>query len=129
MMLKSISTHVCRAGAAMQQAKPIVERATVAAAVEEHPADPYPGPSASGKIVIYGQPTSRVCKVLWMCSEVGLEYDHVLGFPFRLQPWALALNPKGALSSPSPYSFTQVHALKIIFPGAGSRRRGGPFRP
>ena len=45
----------------------------------EHPSDPYPGPSAPGKITVYGQPTSRVCKVLWLCKEIGLEYDQVSG--------------------------------------------------
>jgi len=57
--------------------------------------DPNPGPVAAGRIVIYGQPTSRVCKVMWMCGELGLSFDQFEGFAFRNDDWALELNPKG----------------------------------
>eukprot|EP01045_Picozoa_sp_COSAG04_P003658 COSAG04_NODE_150_length_22521_cov_10.008385_18_plen_82_part_01 len=41
------------------------------AADSEYPdGDPAPGPGPDGALVVYGIPTSRVCKVLWMCAEV-----------------------------------------------------------
>lgn len=59
--------------------------------------DPFPGPSPAGKIVIYGQPTSRVQKVLWMCEEVGVPYEQVVMMAERFQPWYDALNPKNTV--------------------------------
>jgi len=62
-------------------------------------ADPRPSPQ-SGKITLYGIPTSRVCKVLMAAEEAGVDVDQV---PMQLvpqhirQPWFLALNPKATL--------------------------------
>ena len=44
-----------------------------------HRSDPAPGTGPPGTIMIYGQPTSRVMKVLWMCAECGIDYEHFVG--------------------------------------------------
>jgi glutathione S-transferase len=89
--LARFSRHVSAAPAA-------VARSATATVISEHLADPYPAGSVpAGTIVIYGQPTSRVVKVLWMCAELGLSWVQVTGFAFRNEPWALALNPKGTV--------------------------------
>lgn len=59
--------------------------------------DPSPGPPTAGTITIYGQPTSRVCKVMWVCAELGVPFEQHSGFAFRNDDWALALNPKGTV--------------------------------
>ena len=36
-------------------------------------------------------------QVMWVCAEVGVEFEQHHGFAFRNDPWALALNPKGTV--------------------------------
>ena len=68
------------------------------AAESEFTGDPFPaGRVPAGTIAIYGQPTSRVVKVIWMCAELDLPWEQATGFAFRKEPWALALNPKGTV--------------------------------
>ena len=44
--------------------------------------DPAPGPPPPGTITIYGQPTSRVCKVMWVCAELDVPFSqHRSVFP------------------------------------------------
>ena len=56
--------------------------------------DPYPDGSAEGRVAVYGNPTSRVCKVLWVCDELGVAVDHVPLWEERKSEWFTALNPK-----------------------------------
>lgn len=58
-------------------------------------ADPHPH-GVPGKMVLYGAPTSRVQKIMWMASECGLPFEQVKSPPATLsqQKWYLELNPK-----------------------------------
>jgi glutathione S-transferase len=72
-------------------------RATASMAAAEPTSDPYPSGGPPGRIVIYGNPTSRVCKVLWVCAELGLSVDSVPVWAERKSDWFTALNPKQAV--------------------------------
>ena len=50
----------------------------------------------SGKLVVYGQSTSRVNKVLWAAAEAGLEVEQVKIPTRQLQKeqWYYDINPK-----------------------------------
>lgn len=34
---------------------------------------------------------------MWVCAELGVEFEQHNGFAFRNDPWALELNPKGTV--------------------------------
>ena len=55
--------------------------------------DPFPA-GVPGKVVIYGNPTSRVTKVLWAAAELSVPVEHVPVWDERKSPWFLAINPK-----------------------------------
>ena len=59
--------------------------------------DPYPEGAPPGHIVLYGNPTSRVCKVLWVCAELGVPVISVPVWEQRKEPWFTRLNPKQAV--------------------------------
>jgi glutathione S-transferase len=58
--------------------------------------DPFPSPSP-GQLIVYGIPTSRVVKALWIAEECKQHIELVRLFKERNFPWALALNPKGTV--------------------------------
>mmetsp|Transcript_26838 Transcript_26838/g.72391 ORF Transcript_26838/g.72391 Transcript_26838/m.72391 type:complete len:112 (+) Transcript_26838:73-408(+) len=51
------------------------------------------------RVVVYGIPTSRVCKVLWALGEVGVPCERVGKTPMELKqdPEYMAMNPKGTV--------------------------------
>eukprot|EP00427_Karlodinium_veneficum_P016795 CAMPEP_0169149980 /NCGR_PEP_ID=MMETSP1015-20121227/49879_1 /TAXON_ID=342587 /ORGANISM="Karlodinium micrum, Strain CCMP2283" /LENGTH=263 /DNA_ID=CAMNT_0009218963 /DNA_START=34 /DNA_END=825 /DNA_ORIENTATION=- len=57
--------------------------------------DPHPH-GIPGKMVLYGAPTSRVQKVMWIAAECGLPFEQVKSPPgtLSLHEWYLGLNPK-----------------------------------
>ena len=59
--------------------------------------DPWPYGSAEGRVVLYGNPTSRVCKVLWVCAELSVPVDHVPVWDERKSDWYTSINPKQAV--------------------------------
>jgi glutathione S-transferase len=61
-------------------------------------ADPFPVPNP-GQLIVYGIPTSRVVKTLWIAAECNQKVERVPMFQERHLPWALALNPKGTVPS------------------------------
>ena len=65
-------------------------------AARGHGRDPYA--AGSKGLVIYGPPTSRVCKVRWAAAEAQQSFETVPDmFPERRSPWYLELNPKGTV--------------------------------
>ncbi len=67
-------------------------------------------------LTIYGSPRSRTMRVLWMVTELGLEYTHVpLEFddPALKQPDFLALNPAGAIPTIVDDGFALSESLAI----------------
>lgn len=64
--------------------------------MQEPTSDPYPD-GVQGKIVLYGNPTSRVCKVLWVCAELDVPVEAVPVWNERKSDWFTAINPKQAV--------------------------------
>ena len=67
-------------------------------------------------LVIYGSPRSRTLRVLWMATELGLEYEHIpLAFddPALKQPAFLRINPAGAIPAIIDDGFALAESLAI----------------
>ena len=80
---------------AERRVRQLTAQLTVAATVD---ADPFPDPKP-GQLVVYGIPTSRVVKTLWIAAECNQKVERVPMFKERHLPWAMALNPKGTVPS------------------------------
>ena len=39
----------------------------------------------------------RFAQVMWVCAELGVDFEQHHGFAFRNDPWARKLNPKGTV--------------------------------
>jgi glutathione S-transferase len=67
-------------------------------------------------LTIYGSPRSRTMRVLWMATELQLDFEHV---PYEFddsalkQPAFLALNPAGAIPTIVDDGFAQSESLAI----------------
>lgn len=82
-------------------------------------------------LTIYGSPRSRTMRVLWMATELGLEYTHVPhGFddPVLKQPEFLALNPAGAIPTIVDDGFPLSESLAINLYLSKKYGRGEPTR-
>jgi hypothetical protein len=65
----------------MKRLERLSAHVVTSAVASEFESDPFPkGMVPAGTIAIYGQPTSRVVKVLWLCGELGLPYEQVSYF-------------------------------------------------
>ena len=80
-------------------------------------------------LTIYGSPRSRTMRVLWMASELGLEYTHgPLEFddPALKRPDFIALNPAGAIPTIVDDGFSLSESLAINLYLAKKHRGRGP---
>jgi glutathione S-transferase len=67
-------------------------------------------------LTIYGSPRSRTMRVLWMATELGLEYTHIpLAFDDRRlkEPDFLRINPAGAVPAIMDDGFALAESLAI----------------
>jgi glutathione S-transferase len=67
-------------------------------------------------LVIYGSPRSRTQRVLWMATELGLEFQHVplaADDPALKQPEFLRVNPAGAIPAIVDDGFALAESLAI----------------
>ena len=76
---------------------PILYRSYSCSGTKAQTADPFANVGKDrGRLVVYGQSTSRVNKVLWAAAEAGVEVDRVKIPTRHLQQekWYYELNPK-----------------------------------
>jgi glutathione S-transferase len=67
-------------------------------------------------LTIYGSPRSRTMRVLWMATELGLEFEHVpLAFddPALKRPAFLRINPAGSIPTIIDDGFALAESLAI----------------
>jgi len=88
-------------------------------------------------LTIYGSPRSRTLRVLWMATELGLEFEHVpLAFddPALKQADFLCINPAGSIPAIVDAGFALAESLAINLYlakkyGAGGAQRLYPETP
>ena len=63
---------------------------------------------------MYGNPTSRVCKVLWACAELGVVVDHVPVWEERKSDWFTKINPKQSVPAVKDGTLTLHESNTIV---------------
>jgi glutathione S-transferase len=79
---------------------------------------------------IYGVARSRTIRVLWMATELGLQYEHIpvaVGAEGSKQPEFLKLNPNGEVPfiDDDGLILTESMAINLYL----ARKHGGPLQP
>mmetsp|Transcript_49324 Transcript_49324/g.81898 ORF Transcript_49324/g.81898 Transcript_49324/m.81898 type:complete len:284 (-) Transcript_49324:91-942(-) len=95
-MFVGARTHLARAASfsAPLARQHLFARRRASTFTEEPTADPFSEGGPPQGVAVYGIPTSRVIKVLWVCSELGVHVSHVPVWEQRTAPWYAAINPK-----------------------------------
>ena len=67
-------------------------------------------------LTIYGPPQSRASRVLWMARELGLDFEHDIGFAEDgASPALLAVNPMGQVPAIEDDGFALAESMAINF--------------
>ena len=82
-------------------------------AARGHGRDPYA--AGSNGLVIYGPPTSRVCKVRWAAAEAQQSFETVPDmFPERRSPWYLELNPNHGTRAVKLFAMSELGTQRPV---------------
>src|SRR6187401_142709 len=82
------------------------------------------------QLKVYGTPMSRAARTLWMCRELGLDFENVpvhFADGSSKTPEYLAINPNGRIPAIQDGDFTLYESMAINLYLA--RRHPGPLMP